>query len=388
MTQRLFWDDAYLREFTARVARRTPKGIVLDRTAFYPTSGGQPNDTGTINGVRVVDVVEEGEEIVHVLDGDLKGDEVKGSIDWSRRLDHMQQHDGQHILSEAFVRIAKAETGSFHLGAETCTIDLGRSVTPADLEAAEELANRVIWENRPIDIGFFTKDEVAKLPVRKPPAVEGKIRIVHVRDFDCSACCGTHAKASGETGVVLVLGAEKTKSETRISFVCGWRALKVARESNTLLKSAGAKLSSGRTDLIAAVDRVMAQAGDAHKALQAAEKQLAGYRANELVAAAKSRVIVESVEGRDMKYLQAVATAIIAHPGKVAILGSKGATSNIVLARSQDVALDLRPIAKDAFAVIGGKGGGHPHFVQGGGAGQDLAAALKLAEERIVAGLP
>lgn len=388
MTQRLFWQDPYAREFTARVVRHTSRGVVLDRTLFYPTSGGQPNDTGTLNGVRVVDVVEEGEDIIHVLEGPLATDDVKGAIDWDRRHDHMQQHDGQHILSEAFARVCGAETTSFHLGKETSTIDVTKAaLTAGDVEGAEALANRVVWENRPIDIGFFTQEEVAKLPVRKPVQVDGKIRVVHVRDFDCSACCGTHAKSSGETGVVLVLGIERGKDGARVSFVCGARALAYARQNVALLRAIGSKLSASREELVAAVERIMTEAADARRALSSAEKQLAEHRARDLAAAAaprgRAKFVVEVLENRDIKYLQALANTIVGAPGLVAVLGGTGETSSVVLARSRDLDVDLRPIGKDVFALLGGKGGGQPHFVQGGGAGRNVRDAMKLAEERI-----
>src|SRR6266850_628944 len=202
MTRRLFHEDQYLREFTGRVVRRLHSGgrpaIVLDATAFYPSSGGQPHDTGTLNGARVVDVLEEGEESVHVLERPIDGDEARGAIDWPRRMDHLQQHHGQHLLSEAFVRVADAETTSFHLGGETCTIDLGHErVTPEDVAAAEALANDIVLEDREVAITWATREEVSKLPMRKPPQGDGKIRVVRVADFDCSACCGTHPRRTG-----------------------------------------------------------------------------------------------------------------------------------------------------------------------------------------------
>ncbi len=387
MTQRLFYDDQYLREFTGTVVKRlTHDGkpaVILDRTAFYPTSGGQPNDTGTLGSARVLDVVEQGEEIVHVLDLDPPGDSLKGAIHWDRRLDHMQQHHGQHLLSAAFVEIAHAETASFHLGDETCTIDLDKAVTPADLDAAEDRTNRVIWENRAIAIGYFTKEEVAKLPLRKPPQVEGKIRVVRAGDFDCSACCGTHPRSTGEVGVALVLGLEKGKGGARVSFVCGHRAVAFARKSHAILRGAGAKISSSRLELEAAIERIQAEAGEARKALRGAEKRLAGLDAVELAATAvakgKARIVVKVLDGRELEYIRAVATEIVAKPGMIALIGGAGC---IVLGRSQDLGVDLRPIGKEALAAIAGKGGGPANFVQGGGPG-DVKAALTLAEQKI-----
>lgn len=379
MTRRLFYEDQYLREFTSRVVRRLESGgkpaVVLEATAFYPTSGGQPHDTGTLNGARVVDVLEEGEEIVHVLDKPLEGDDARGAVDWPRRMDHLQQHHGQHLLSEAFVQVAKAETTSFHLGAETCTIDLSTErVTPEDVTAAEALANDVVLENREIAITWATRDEVAKLPMRKPPQVEGKIRVVRVADFDCSACCGTHPRRTGEVGPILVLGLERA----RVTFVCGRRAIAFARRTAAILKGVGARLSSGRDDLEAAVARILAERAMAQKALQAAERELATHTAAAL-AVGNPKIVSKVFENRGLRFLQAVANDLVAAPGRVAVLGGTGETSSLVLARSKDVGVDLKPIAAEAFKAIEGRGGGSPFFQQGGGPGKDIAGALALA---------
>ncbi|HEU4339252.1 MAG TPA: alanine--tRNA ligase-related protein [Planctomycetota bacterium] len=382
MTRRLYYEDQYLREFASRVVRRLESGgrpaVVLEATAFYPTSGGQPHDTGTLNGARVVDVVEQGEEIVHILDKPIDGDEARGAIDWSRRMDHLQQHHGQHLLSEAFVRVAQAETTSFHLGEETCTIDLSTErVTPDDVAAAEALANDIVLENREIAIFQATRDEVSKLPMRKPPQVEGPIRVVRVADFDCSACCGTHPRRTGEVGPILVLGLERA----RVSFVCGRRAIARARRNLEILKGVGERLSSSRDDLEAAVARILAERAAGHKSLQTIEKELAGYVAASMPA---DKVVSRVFENRGLKFLQAVANEIVAKPGRIAVLGATGETSSLVLARSKDVAVDLKPIAAEAFKSIEGRGGGSPSFQQGGGPGKNVGEAVENARRKIL----
>ncbi|MBV8880822.1 MAG: hypothetical protein JO332_12700 [Planctomycetaceae bacterium] len=384
MTERLYYLDPYLKEFSARVVRKTDRGVVLDRTAFYPTGGGQPCDLGTLNGIEVTDVIDEGREVVHVISSPVEG-EVRGVIDWDRRRDHMQQHHGQHLLSEAFVRVAKAQTSSFHLGKQGCSIDLDKDIAPVDLERAETLANMVIYENRPVQISFFGHEEAKSLPMRKPPPDEARIRVVTVNDYDCQACCGTHPRTTGEVGVICVTGAERTKGSTRVYFACGYRALTEARENARLIKSLGLKLSAGRDDLLASVERIQSDFAETRRQLNAAEKKLAELVGRDL--AARGKVVVEIFEGRSIDYLRAVATALVAQPGKVAILGGTGETSSVVVARSHDLALDLRPLFKDILAPIQGKGGGSAHFVQGGGPGLDLRSALKAAEEKIVANL-
>jgi alanyl-tRNA synthetase len=384
MTERLYYLDPYLKEFTATVVRTTERGVVLDRTAFYPTGGGQPCDLGTLNGIDVTDVIEDGRDVVHAVASPVEG-EVRGVIDWDRRRDHMQQHHGQHLLSEAFVRVAKAQTSSFHLGKQGCSIDLDKDIAPVDLERAETLANMVIYENRPVQVSIFGHEEAKSLPMRKPPPAEERIRVVTVNDFDCQACCGTHPRTTGEVGVVCVTGAEKTKGSTRVHFVCGYRALTEARENAKVVKSMGLKLSAGREDLEKALDRVQSDFSETRKQLAASDKKLAEFVGRDL--AARGRVVVEVFEGKGLDYLRAVATAVASQPGKVAILGGTGGTTSVVVARSADLTLDLRPFFKDVLAPIQGKGGGSAHFVQGGGPGADVRAALKTAEEKILANL-
>jgi alanyl-tRNA synthetase len=385
MTERLYELDPYLKEFTAKVVRATERGVVLDRTAFYPTGGGQPCDQGTLGGQEVTDVVEDGGEILHVVAAPLKG-ELRGVIDWERRRDHMQQHHGQHLLSEAFVRVAGASTSSFHLGRESSSIELDKAVGPLDVERAETLANMVVVENRPVRAEYFGAEEAKGLSLRKPPpAGEARVRVVRVQDYDAQGCCGTHPRSTGEVGVIQVSGVEKLKDGARVHFVCGFRALSEARENARVVKALGLKLSAGRADLEKAVDRIQGDFAEARKALNAAERGLAGHLGKEL--AARGPVVVEVLEGKDLEMLRVVATELAKAPGKVAVLGASGETSSLVLARSADLALDLRPIFKEAVARIQGKGGGQAHFVQGGGPGKDLAAALKVAEERIRAAL-
>ncbi len=384
MTERLYYADPYLKEFAARVVRKTAQGVVLDRTAFFPTGGGQPCDLGTLNGVEVTDVVEEGGDVVHVTARPVEG-EVRGAIDWERRRDHMQQHHGQHLLSEAFVQVAGAQTSSFHLGREACAIDLDKEVVPVDAERAEALANMVILENRPVQSGFYAPEEARTLPLRKPPPPEPRLRIVTVQGFDCQACCGTHPRTTGEVGVVSVTAVERQKGGARVHFVCGFRALREARENSRVLRALGQKLSASRPDLEAAVERLQAESAGTRKALGAAERKLAEFVGKEL--SARGRVVVEVFEGKGIDYLRAVATTIAAVPGRVAALAGTGESTSVVLARSADLAIDLRPILKDVLAAIGGKGGGPAHFVQGGGPGGDARAALKAAEEKILANL-
>lgn len=384
MTRLLYYDDPDRTKFQARVVERTPRGLVLDQTCFFPTGGGQPHDTGTLNGVRVVDVVQEGDRVVHVTETPVPGEVVDGEVDGERRRDHLQQHHGQHLLSEAFVRVCGAETASFHLGAEACSIELSKPVTEAEVREAEALANEVVSGNREVRSGFFTAAEASKLPMRKgPPEGEGRIRVVEVEGFDCQACCGTHPRRTGEVGWIRVTGTEKR----RILFVCGERALRQAREAARLVRSLSRKLSSGVPDLEGAVDRLLAENGLRRKAAEEAERELARYRAREMAESARpvgrAKVVLQVFAGREMSFLQGLANELIAVPGIVALLGGTGAKTSLVLASHRDLGLDLRPVLREALTVLGGKGGGAPHFVQGGGEGGDVAAALDRASMEV-----
>ena len=225
-TERLYYFDSYLREFAARVARTGPDArggvrVYLERTAFYPESGGQPSDRGTLGGTAVLDVIDEGDEIAHILAETPAGESVQGNIDWPRRFDHMQQHTGQHILSAAFERTGGYKTVSFHLGTESSTIDLDSDrVGARQMEAAEELANSVVFKNHAVQISFRSAAEAQQLDLRKPTYREGDIRLVEVADFDLSACGGTHVNATGGVGVICIRKVDRAKGLPRVEFVC------------------------------------------------------------------------------------------------------------------------------------------------------------------------
>ncbi len=233
MTERIYYTDPYATEFDATIVRIDPvadnpahRRVVLDRTAFYPTSGGQPFDTGTLGDVRVLEVEDADDgEVVHIVEGDVGTGVVHGRIDWERRFEHMQQHTGQHVLSAAFDRVLKVPTVSFHLGTASSTIDLAREVSAAEIARAEREANRIVWEDRPVAIRFADAAEAATLGLRKESKREGVLRLVDVENFDVSACGGTHVARTGAIGVIAVAGAERFKGATRLEFLCGGRAL-------------------------------------------------------------------------------------------------------------------------------------------------------------------
>lgn len=399
MTQRLFFTDPYQTEFAGQLVRVERQGdryaVVLDQTAFYATSGGQPHDTGELAGARVLDVEERGEEIVHWLDREpTAGPVVRGRLDAERRRDHMQQHTGQHILSAACIETCRAETVSFHLGAVECSIDLDRpALTPDQLAAAEDLANRVVWECRPVCPAFHSAEECKSLPLRKPPAVTGTVRVVTVEGFDASACGGTHVRCTGEIGMIRVRATEKTKGHVRVYFVCGRRALLDLRGKAGLLDALRAGLGVGEPELPAAFERLRAEGERLRKEHKTLTEALFAYQARELFDAAPEvaggvRVVVHVLDGREMKEVSWLAERVARTGRAVVLLGGRGEKASLVFGRAEGIDLDLRPALAAALPEIDGKGGGRPGFVQAGGTKiEGVERALAAARAWVVAAL-
>jgi alanyl-tRNA synthetase len=376
VTERLYYTDPYLAEFDATVLRLDQAGgrtaAVLDRTAFYPTSGGQPFDTGALGDAQVIDVIaREDGSILHVVDGPVETGPVRGRIDWRRRFDHMQQHTGQHVLSAAFEALVQARTESFHLGTGSATIDLARDVSAAEIERVEDEANRIVWENRAVQIRFADAADAAALPLRKETGRTGTVRLIAVDGFDLSACGGTHVERTGAIGVIAVASWERFKGGTRVEFVCGARALRSHRALRDVVATASRVLSVGAAEIAPAIERVQGEAKDARRLVKTLQGQQAEHEAAALAARAElragQRVVVSALEGWDAAGLKAVASAIAAQPGHVAVLFSSPAPSAIVVARATGVAIDCAALLRSVIQQYGGKGGGRPDLAQGGG---------------------
>jgi alanyl-tRNA synthetase len=379
MTERLYYHDAHATEFDATVISIVPipgtstrRGVTLDRTAFYPTSGGQPFDTGTLGAARVVEVIDDDDGgVVHVVEGEVPVGPVHGRIDWSRRFEHMQQHTGQHVLSAAFDRLLHVGTVSFHLGSASSTIDLAREVTADEIARVEREANRVVWEDRPVTIRFADADEAARLPLRKESRREGTLRLVEVEDFDVSACGGTHVARTGAIGIIAVAGSEKFKGGTRLEFLCGERALSGFHALGDSVAASVRLLSVLPAELPSGIERLQTDARELRRQIKDLQTRLAGHEATGLADGAESigsiRAVVAVLDGWDPSGLKTIAAAIAARPGHVAVLVSTPAPSAIVVARAPDVAVDSGAILKQMAATFGGKGGGRPELAQGGG---------------------
>lgn len=378
MTNRLYYTDALQTMFDATVLSSTPLEsgasyhVVLDTTAFYPTSGGQPFDVGTLGGHSVLDVIDGDDGVIaHVLDAPLEpGAKVKGAVDWVRRFDHMQQHTGQHILSAAFERTCGARTESFHLGSTSCTIDLAREVTPAEIAAAETLACEAVFENRPVTVRFVTEAEAAALPLRKDPSRTGILRLIEIEDFDLSACGGTHVPATGRVGVIAVAGWERFKGGSRIEFVCGHRALASHRRLRDVVSGLVRQLTVAPHEIGSAIERMQVEGRANQKAVRQLRETVAAHEAGPLAAASEDmgafRRVLVARSGWDLVALKALASAIVAHPGCVAIVVGDDTPVPVVAARAADVAFDASAWIKEITSALGGRGGGRPEMAQGG----------------------
>jgi alanyl-tRNA synthetase len=392
---RLYYTDAYLTSFDARVVDAMVldgrPAAVLDRTAFYPTSGGQPFDTGTLGSVTVIDVIDlDDGRVAHVLERAIEiGAVVAGRVDWSRRFDHMQQHTGQHVLSAAFDRLLGARTESFHLGQEECTVDLAADLRPDQIETVSIEANRIVWEDRAVSVRFVPAAEASALPLRKAPAREGVLRLVEVDDFDLCACGGTHVSRTGAIGIIAVAGWERFKGGTRVAFLCGGRALSRFNAQRDVQAQLVRRLSVLPAELPAAVERLQDDAKAQRAAIRSLQGKLAGFEAERLLAqapvASGRRLVVASLDGFDAAGLKALAAAIVTHPSSAACLISGRPPFDVVVARAADVPLDAGALLRKLTALFGGKGGGRPELAQGGGVSGTAEEILSTARELLTA---
>jgi len=408
-TERLYYHDSRLLEFDATVIGVSERddgqiAVILDRTAFYPTGGGQPTDTGTLGEARVVDCIDvESDGVLHMIQGSVPeiGDRVHGKIDWLRRLGHLQQHTGQHILSAAFVRLFDAPTHSFRVLEHECEIDVALD-DPTDerIEQAVDLANQIIWENRPMTIRHVTSEEAANLPLRKQPSREGALRVIEIQDFDLTPCGGTHAKSTGEVGIIAVRSWERAKGLTRMQFMAGIRVLADYRKANRTAREVAALFSAGREDSPVLVGQMVGENKKLRRRVSELEQVACRVEAEDLLrgssptlregiesasdsgsdrkkvsdpegvtpSSVSARIISRIFDNRDADSLKYLALALIGYPNTVALLGSRdGDTARLVFARSSDADGDMNSLMREACSIIGGRGGGKADMAQGGG---------------------
>lgn len=392
MTERLYYHDPFLYEFEGKITEVVPAseingrhGVFLDRTAFYPTSGGQVHDTGWISmgdsasaaRLRVSEVVEtEDGRVVHYIEADKppeRGILIRGTIDPERRRDHMHQHSGQHVLSAAFVRLFNVPTVSFHMGDDSCSIDLDApNLTLRQLEQVEQLANEVVQENRPVEIKFATQDEAQTLGMRKPPrADKEQLRLIDIQDFDLSACGGTHVRGTGQIGCILLRKFEKVRQGWRVEFVCGQRAVKTSRRDYTTLTEAAALFSAHIWDVPEQVRKSLEEQRAARKNAENLLEEIAELQAVRLLAETSSdsgrKTIVRVFADRDLAFIRLLAQKLTRlETNVVALLASTSGQASLVFAQSKGMPFDMGALLKHVMAGLGGRGGGSKDMAQGG----------------------
>ena len=388
MTQRLYYTEPYRTTFDATVtAVDSVDGrlhVTLDQTAFYPSSGGQPFDTGTLGGAAVSDVVDrEDGAVAHVVSGPLKpGEVVNGVIDWARRFDHMQQHTGQHVLSAAFDRLFGVRTESFHMGQLSSTIDLAREVHAGEIAKAEADANRVVWEDRPVSIRFATAAEAASMGMRKESGRTGTLRLIDVKDYDLSACGGTHVERTGAIGIIAIGGWEKFRGGSRVEFLCGDRALQRFKLWRDSLAAMQRHLSVPPIEMAVSIERMQEDSKALHRAIRGFQEKVAIHEAHALLT--KGRVIVEAIDGWDAQGLKAIAAAATAaQPDALVVLFTTATPAQVVVARGTNSRADANAILKQLAGKFGGKGGGKPDLAQGGGLNAPSAALIDAARAMV-----
>lgn len=379
-TEKLFWKDAYIKEFRANIMsiehyrEDTSKfTILLDKTAFYPEGGGQPWDEGKIGDSNVHYVYEEDELIYHVVDKSPSGNEdILCIIDWERRFDHMQQHLGQHILSSAFEKLYDANTVGFHLGNEFVTIDIDKTFLDTEMaDSVEKSANEVIYQNLEVRTLYPTKEEISKLPLRKPPTVSEGIRIVEVDKYDFSACGGTHPQTTGSVGIIKIRKWEKNKGNVRVEFVCGARALKDYSWKNQQINKVANMLSVRDFEAEDTITRIFQENKELNKTIKSFKKSLMDYQMKELYASAEKvgnySLVMKIFEGEDIKDVKVMASAIVQHPNTISLLATKADKAQVVFSCSKEVPINMNQLFKEVIPLINGKGGGNATSAQGGG---------------------
>lgn len=372
-TLKLYESDAHQTEFEATIIDAVTAGgrtgLILDRTLFYPTGGGQPHDTGTLGGIPVVDVIEQDEAVVHITEGAVGGRRVTGTVDWKRRFDHMQQHTGQHVLSQAMLRVLGADTIGFHLGQTASTIDLTiAGLAWNRIRDVEKEANGMVFGNAAVRVHEASRETLSRFPLRKAPAAQGVIRVVEIDGYDWSACCGTHVRSTGEIGLIKVVGFEKYKAGSRVTFLCGFRALSAFQQKTEIIETVSRRLTVGEADLVAGIDRLAVQQKAQQKIIRDREDRVLTYEAADKVARAETIgdgfFVHDLFVDRDVKSIRALCMKITANPQTVCLLGVSGDRATVILGQAEDGPMDLKTLTEIASEELEGRGGGNARLVQ------------------------
>lgn len=374
MTEKLFWSDPYETEFSATVVEQFPLGdgqaVVLDRTCFYATSGGQPYDLGTLNSLPVSDVRFEADRLIHIVPEPLPASSVRGTIDWKRRFDHMQQHTGQHILSAAFFQLFEAETSSFHLGDQYCSIELNRpNLNPDQVRRAEDLANSIVFSAQQVETFFVDPAKADEYPLRKKSDLQESLRIVKIADFDLSPCSGTHVRNSGEVGVLFITGTEKLSQTLKVSFLCGNRVVTQYHQDLAILKSLSKQMTTAAENLPESITKLQDQVKELRKQLSQLKEEQWKRDAAQMYETAQqwneTRRVVR-VWKRPYAETRFIAQRLLEQPDSTGALVSIP-DCRVVFFKHPKSHFDLRPVFERFLKKHGAKGGGPPHLMEAGG---------------------
>ncbi len=369
-TKRLYFEDPYQIEFEAKViqsfSHEGKPAVILDGTCFYPESGGQPADRGTIDGIPVIHVFEQDGRIIHLLKNELSTAVAKGKIDWTARFDHMQQHAGQHILSQCFVRLYDAATRSFHLGERTSTLEVDmREIGEEEAERAERLANEIVFQNKEIKSCFYREEEIADVELRRPPQKEGDIRVIDISDFDRTACGGTHPHRTGEIGTIKILRWDRIRSNIRLEFICGIRALEDYARKHRDLKILSNNLTVDDREVVASFEKFVSDLKMQKKINRKMLENLIQYEAVEMIQKAEGKVIKQIFADRPQEEVRLLILTVMRKGEFVGLFGlQSGERVHVFLACSENLDLDMRELLPVVTPLIDGKGGGRPSLVE------------------------
>jgi alanyl-tRNA synthetase len=369
-TKRLYFNDPYQWEFSAKIIDRLRHNnfpaIVLDRTCFYPEGGGQPSDKGTINGMEIREVIEHEGRILHILAGEIAGDEVEGKVDGSIRFDHMQQHAGQHVLSQAFYKLYGAETRSFHLGEEVSTVEIAmESAIDLKIEKVEKRANEIVFKNLEIRSYFVEKSKIQTIPLRRPPKKTGTIRVIEVDKFDYTACGGTHPCRTGEIGLIKILRRERIRDNIRCEFLCGWRAFRDYAWKTRDLRILSNQMTVAEKEVVSTFEKFQSEVKDLKKQNRKIREKLVGLEVEETIRKSGGPLIREIFTGKTIDEVRLLALNIIKKGSYVVCFAINDKQRvHLIFARSGDIDIDLRELVPLVSSLVEGKGGGQPSLVQ------------------------
>lgn len=382
-TKCLYFENSYQSEFEAQIIKNTTykqnPALILDQSCFYPESGGQPSDEGWINEIKVIKVFEEEGIVFHLLEKDIPSGKVTGKIDWEIRFDHMQQHSGQHILSQSFYELLEAQTLSFHLGERFSNVEIDlRKTSEEEVEKVERRANEIVFQDIEIKSYFVPDDKIDTIPLRKAPQKKGSIRVVEISEFGYSACGGTHVRRTGEVGLVKILRSEKIRNNIRFEFVCGKRALENYIWKNKVLHELSNRFTVHEKEVSSSVEKLFSDLKSQKKRNRRLQEKISQYEAQEIVQKAEERVIKQIFTGRSPEEVRALALNIIRKGDYIVLFGLRGEErGHLVLACSDNYKIDMRECLPLVSPLIEGRGGGSPSLVEiAGKAGENLEAAL------------